>query len=229
MNTKGKNYKEYLKLRNQLDKNWEAQRKLGYKPLEKPIPHGYDAYYVLREDISRRSDSSDFQYIFDNFSKTVWCRRKDFMVYSYNERRYIKLNPSIKNLTEREYEKLPVKLKKYFYSVDKQYWNTIRKEYVCTVPDYFFTVKIIKSYKTHYKVIDEVLKQEAAYLSDKLKEDYYNYWSYYGSVPKKYVKLCNRKDRRKSKMSISKAINSNEWDEMDLPGHHRHYARWEYY
>lgn len=229
MNTKSKNYKKYLKLLKELEKNHDAQRNLGYKPLDKPVHHGYDAFFILRDDVSRRHDAYIFQYIIDRFSKPVWSRRKDLMIYSYFEKCYIKNNPTINDISEEVYEKLPLNIKKYFYGYDKQFWNTVRKIYKCTVPDYFFTVKVVKSYKTHYKVIDSVLKQEESYLSDKLYSECYDLWSYHGTVPKRFTQLCNRRDRRKSKIEIRKTMHNNEWDEMELPGRHRHYATWYYW
>lgn len=229
MNTKSKNYKKYLELRKAIYKNWETQKNLGYKPLENPIHHGFDAYFVLRDDISRRNDANIFQYIIDNFSNTVWNRRNDLRVYSYKSKSYTLNIPTIKEIPEHVYENLNNNVKKYFYGYEKCFWNSIRKVYVCTVPSHFFTVKVVKSYKTHYKVIDEVLLQEESYLRDKLYQDHYNEWSYSGSAPKKYIKLCNRKDRRKTNIEIRKAFIKNEWDEMELPLNHRHYGKWEYY
>ena len=64
-NAKTEKYKAFLSKMRERDTNWEAQRKLGYKPLEKPIHHGYDAYWILRDDVARREDADKFQYILD--------------------------------------------------------------------------------------------------------------------------------------------------------------------
>lgn len=229
MNTKDKKYKEYLKLLEKLNENYKAQKNLGYKPLEKPIHHGYDAFFILRDDIQRRVDVNVFQYILDNFSKSVWSRRKDFKYYSHKYKKYIKLNPSIRNINESEYGKLHESIKKYFIEFEEKYWGGIRKIYTCVVPSHFFKIKIVKSYKTHYKVIDSVLKQEESYLEDKLYSDFYNLQAYHGNAPKRYTQLCNRRDRRNTKIEIKKTMNNNNWDEMELPGRHKHYATWYYW
>jgi hypothetical protein len=56
-NTKHKNYKSYLKLLTEQEKLEVIRRNLGYRELEQPRHHGYEAYLVLRDDIANRDDA----------------------------------------------------------------------------------------------------------------------------------------------------------------------------
>lgn len=228
MNTKIKNYKKYLKYVKDFEENRKAQLNLGYKKLDVPIHYGYNVYFVLRDDILKRKDSNIIQYIIDNFSSTEWSLRKDLMTYSYELKADVKIHPKIYDLNQNTYNKLPLKVKDYFYEYEKTYLNTIRKYYRCILPKWFFKIKRVKNYKTHYKIISSELKKEEAYINKKLYTDFYNLWSYKSHAPKKYTKLCNRRDRRKSKNEIRKSINRMSFDDMQLPGRHRHYAKWYY-
>ena len=105
MNTKHKKYKEYLRLQEESHQNHIAQRNLGYKELDKPILHGYNMEYVLRDDIARREDAWMYESLLKDFGGSVWCRDKSFTVYSRSskgKKEYLK--PYIKKVTEREYE-----------------------------------------------------------------------------------------------------------------------------
>jgi hypothetical protein len=39
-----------------LEKQSEIKSQIGYRTLDKPIHHGYNAYFTLREDIAKRDD-----------------------------------------------------------------------------------------------------------------------------------------------------------------------------
>ena len=150
-NKKTEKHKEFLRLEREMSANWEAQRKLGYKPLDKPIHHGYDAYWVLREDVSRRDDADRFQYILDTYGITVWCRKKDFKAWDYFYKREVDIKPGFKEITLREYEELNPWVKKFFDSYTK-YTSWGKSSYIMyrvNIPDYFLIRKREKSYKTH--------------------------------------------------------------------------------
>ena len=71
-NERTEKFKDFLRKEEELNNNWKAQRALGYKPLDKPIHHGYDAYWVLRDDVARRADADKFYYpgVTADFKKT---------------------------------------------------------------------------------------------------------------------------------------------------------------
>lgn len=214
-NKKAERQKELLRLEEELWSNWKAQRNLGYKPLHKPIPHGYDAVWTLRADVARRKDADRFQYILDNFGKSVWCRKKSFVAYNYFYKKEMDVKPGFKEINPREYEKLPVWAKKFFDERERQYrWGGMTyKFYAVNIPPYYLVMKKSRSYKTHYKVIDEVLKQEAAEIEGRLDSEFYHdrrkRWG--GSRSNRtWKKIHNRSKRSYNKQTVRRNIMSAE-------------------
>jgi hypothetical protein len=223
MNTKHKNYKKYLAVQRRQGEIREAQRNLGYEKLDKPYQKGWDAYWVLRKDISRRDDAEYIQSIIDYYGTTIYSRDGEFRTWSRKEKKYVDHTPSIKTLSEKEYNNLKPWAKKWFEhdpSKDTYYWwfTEPRRYYKCTIPKYFLKMKKVKHWVTHYKVMDEVLEQEYAEL-DALEErlvDYRSWWTF-GKSAKPYKKYRSKEFRLKEKRAIKKAMRTEDWDDMDLP------------
>jgi hypothetical protein len=223
MNSKDKNYKEYLKVNR---RKWEvlgAQRNLGYEPLDEPYQKGWDAYWVLRKDVSRRSDADDLQFILDNFGKDIWCDNIFFLKWDRSIRRYTDINPHIRAITEREWEKLPATCKKWFKVMPIQHghyhpwWYT--STYTCVIPLHFLVKEKEPSMVTHKRVIDNLLEQEWAELSD-LEDrliDYRGWYKMGHKSGKSYKQYRNRQFRGKEKRAIKKAMRTGDWDGMILP------------
>lgn len=208
-NSKTEKFKAFLRKEDELGDNWEAQRALGYKPLDKPIHNGYSGEWTLREDIARREDADVFEALITHFGVIVWCRDKTFIRWDSFEKREVKVNPSFKKINEREYENLPVWCKKYFYhcrTYDREMWGgRIEKYYTINLPDYYFKLKISKHYRTQYRVIDEVLKQEEAEIRAQLETTFYDErykcWNDRGSL-KPWKKIYNKAERSFNKLAI---------------------------
>lgn len=247
-NKKTEKYKEFLRLQNAYYENREAQRNLGYKPFDNPIHYGYEAYFVLRDDVTRREDADKLQYILDNFSKRAWSRRKDFKVWSYGRNSTVDVTPGFKELDSYAYEKLPPWAKKYFYSYEAKGWGgKTYTKYVVVIPGHFIVNKVVKSYKTHYKVTDEILKQEEAEISARIESQFYNeqlkHWKRHNSL-KWGKKFLNRKDRSYNKMALKKNMSmtfakyddiNDDWgswlydwcdDFYEFKYRHKHYGKW---
>jgi hypothetical protein len=203
--------KEFLRLEKELRANWEAQRNLGYKPLEKPIPDGYRAQWVLREDVARREDADRFQYILDNFGKSVWCKRKDFKVWDYQIKKLVDVKPYFREITPKEYESLSIWAKKFFTEGQKysRWGNYMYSYYYVNIPSHYLVPQVRRDYKTHYKVIDEILQQEEAELEARLDWDFYNErrarWKSHRSN-KTWRKIFHRSDRSKTRQIIKRNV-----------------------
>jgi hypothetical protein len=258
MNTKHKKYKEYLRLEDKLTENRMAQRNLGYKLLDTPILDGYNMEYVLRKDIAARDDAWMYQDLIDEYGVTVWCRDKSFERRIRGTKRTEPIKPWFKLIYEGEYRDWIAKYQALWRESPKDdrysFWYGQEKAYKVNVPTWFFDTKITKHYRTHYKVIDEVLLQEESYLSDKL------YWSgefeafkWMNGGMKPYAKMRNRSDRKHNKQTLqhnlgliepAKRFNHSTgevyedsedwhgWDMGDVQGkefryHHKHSAKWD--
>lgn len=246
-NKKAEKYKEFLRLQDAYYENIEAQRNLGYKPLEKPIHHGYDAYWVLREDVVRREDADKFQEILDNFSITVWCKNKEFRVWDRYYKRMVDVNPGLREIDQKQYNNLSTWAQRFFYSYEKQssWGGATRTVYAVNIPSYFLVRKVVKSYKTHYKVLDSDLQREEAEIKAQLDTIFYNERKkYYCGSSKKWRKILNKKDRVYNKVALKKNMSmtfakyddiNDDWgswlydwcdDFYEFKYHHKHYGKW---
>lgn len=248
-NAKTEKHKAFLRKMRERDANSEAQWKLGYKPLEKPIHHGYDAYWVLRDDVARRQDADKFQQILDNFGTTVWCRNKDFRVWDRYYKRMVDVNPGLREIDQKRYDNLSQWEQKFFYSYQKQssWGGATRTVYAVNIPSHFLVRKVVKSYKTHYKVLDSELQREEAEIKAQLETTFYDerekYWYNRGSS-KNWRKIFTKKDRAHNKVALRKNMGtiyalsddiSDDWaswldgwcdDFYEFKYNHRHYGRW---
>jgi hypothetical protein len=249
-NKKAEKHKEFLRLQEELYANWEAQKKLGYKPLEKPIHHGYNGSWTLREDIARRQDADEFWALIEHFGVSVWCRDESFARWSYDQKKKVDIKPSFKEIDENAYNQLLPWCKKHFsykYGGDKIHWGGVTKYYRVNVPEHYFKLKIEKHYKTHYKVIDELLKQEAAEIQARLEHQFFEvqrkHWERHSSG-KWWRKCLNRKDRAHNKNALRKNMRhifakyddiNDDWgswltdycdDEYEFRYRHKHYGKW---
>jgi hypothetical protein len=255
MNTKHKKYKEYNRLAIKHTENSIAQAKLGYKELDEPYVRGYDVEYVLRADIARREDAWVFQYIIDNLTTSSWSRRKCGTFYDRSLRRDVEIHPEWWTITDRGYNKLKPQVQKYFKKDlrNTHLWWYGSSQYICVVPAWFFERKLKKHYVTHYKVTDEVLLQEEAYLNDKMWGGEYKCFNWYNGGMKPYAKMRNRSDRKYNKQTLQHNMGLIEpalrydhstgevyedtedwhsWEGGDVQGkefryHHRHSAKWD--
>lgn len=226
--------KDFLKIEKSLAINNKAQRDLGYIELDEPIPHGYDAYLVLRKDISNRDDAWVFEYILDIALSKHWWRKDYTNILNRRgkDRLYIYQNtrmPHIRDISEKKYESLPVQVRKWFNPIKHMYFHCATY-YECTVPNFYYEIEVKRHYKTHIRILDELLLQEEA----ELEKDYYS--SYFRNIrkiengaPKSYVKLFNRSFRAKTKniTNYNSKNDINDWKEYPCSG--RHTARWSYW
>ena len=206
MNTKNKHYKNRLALEKRLEDNRLAQSALGYKELDKPIHHGYDIEYILRADIARRDDAWEYQLLIDDFGQKRWCKNKDFKEYSYHNKREVYIKPYIDKVNHRQFDCWRDWFQKFWMRSPKDdvnNWWGYHKLYICNIPEWYLDTKITKHYKTHYKVIDEVLLQEEAEIWDELcGPKYVHLWNGYSS--KDWKTIYNKKDRRHNKQIVKK-------------------------
>lgn len=172
----------------------------------------------MRADIARRKDADRFQYILDHFGKSAWSRRKDFRAWSSYHRREVDIRPSFRELSPREYEGLKPWVQKFFDERERCYrWGGVRyKYYVVNIQDYYLVLDKKRDYKTHYKVIDEILQQEEAELKARLDGEFYDErrarWDRHHSN-KTWRKIYHRSERSKTRQAIKRNIMEAQEDE----------------
>ena len=141
----------------------EAISNQGWVELEEPIPNGYYAEWVLRDDILRRDDASAYQEALDACKEKIWGRTPEFKFKNKKTKRWEQINPKLKDIKKEEYEKLSPTAKKLFVEntgKERRYWRYgfSDKWYTCTL-SYELVVKVTKAFITHRREHDGVLYQ----------------------------------------------------------------------
>jgi len=67
-NKKAEKQKQIIRLKEERDDIWQTIHNQNWFELEKPIPHGWDGYWVLRRDISRVPEAERLQHIIDTLT-----------------------------------------------------------------------------------------------------------------------------------------------------------------
>lgn len=164
--------KKIIRLKKEDEKNYKAIGNQGYIELEKPIPHGFNAEWVLRDDILRRDDAWAFQEALDACNETIWSKDVSFKAKDYKTKKWYVKQPKLKCINKEAYEKLSPTAKKFFVediSYERRYWRYgfNDKYYRCTL-SYELVVKITQSYITHRREHDSILYQIDAEIEDQL-------------------------------------------------------------
>lgn len=236
MNSKDKKITLYKELIQRSEINYKAQKALGYKLLDNPIKHGYNCHSKLRSDIARRDDVKILEFILKKFGKNVWCKNKDFKKWDFSLKCYDDIVPYIIDVDEEKYLSFILEVQKWFEYAGKHKdtirWAGVVKWYTCKIPEYFFKKVITVNYKTHYKVIDEVLLQEESYINDRLDWEFHGKrWGKQGA-PKWYRNVFHQREKNKCKSAINRALKTREYEDIEkipIDGRHRHCADWYWY
>lgn len=231
-NTKELGYKGYLQLLDRESELRDQIQALGYRELEKPIHHGYTAYLTLREDVLKRKDGKDYQYIIDKFAYTTWSRTTDFRVK--HKKKYEDNLPKLHYISESEYLKLDIRYHKYFYLHTRTYasWNgNVYKYYQAYIPPQYLVINIKNHYLTHVKIIDGDLESELQFVKDKVWDYQRNKSPYHRGGYGFFRKYHNSRTRASDKLSLQRLV--NDIDEIkpnvEFSYNPRGQAKWMYW
>lgn len=162
--TKEKNDREVRRLFTKFNK---MQHDLWHLPkitLDKPRFVGWQRFYVLRDDISRRKDVKDIRAVLDMVNTTRYSKTKDFSQHDAYQHIYPSKQCTA-NLSDKQFEKLNEIQKKFFYKE----WNGKKKyTYWSFYPQYFFVFKIKRHYITEVQVLDAELESRIQEIQNKI-------------------------------------------------------------
>lgn len=205
-----KKFKDFLKLRRELDEIRDKLKNLPLIPFEKPIQKGWYIKFEMRKDISNRQDSHWIQKAMDigykpqyiNNVKHVRMMRaglKGYWTNARNGRRvWMTFEPYKLYFKESQFDKFPVEIKKYF-KMDRYHINPYnRNKYRIVLPSYWLIPKARPNFHTHYQKKGGFLESKQAFIEYKLSE----YWRLYGTNYSKSYPA--RKDRTKTRIQIQK-------------------------
>jgi hypothetical protein len=136
---KEKKIKDCLRYEKEAKELWKAQRNMPLIPLEKPIRHGWNRFYILRQDLQKHRHHKELAAILEIINTETWCDRKDFLRKSYRTGKLVPVEQDLRYLSEKEYEKLDEKLKPWFEKrqLRHRHWNMMYWVYVFTHPQFY--------------------------------------------------------------------------------------------
>lgn len=225
LNKQDLKYKEYIKLRNRLDKVYLELRKLVNVELKKPYQSGWIIYYDLRDDIKRRKDYPMIKQILELGYPKAYTRNVKVIKAIRSKESTIKIKsrwglhaisnyyPKSNYITKENYDilqKQALNIDKYF-SLDSEYkTRSNRYRYYCTLPQYWLVLKVKPNMITHRYLKGGALEEEEAYLKDRLwySGEFISFHVNYGSSYPAY------KDRSKVRDKISKYM-KGEIDDIE--------------
>lgn len=154
--------------------NRDAIRNQGYIELEKPYHYGYNATYVLRDDILNKMNADAYQEALDACVEMIWCRNEDFIYEDWQTKKKYVAKPKMKKINQAEYDKLSPAARHFYFEsnmFDYRYWREGYKDkhYYCTL-SYELKIVITKNYITHRREHDSVLYQT----KDEIDKQLYN-------------------------------------------------------
>lgn len=212
-NKQEKQKKEILRLLRESNEIWDAIARQKWFELDEPYQNGWNAEFVVREDLARSKYNDELQYLIEEFGRTVWSKNKDF-VEKYRKGKSRVIEPYFVKIYQREYDELHPVIQKYF-SVDvtgESYWYG--KRYYCNVERWKLDIKKSKHIVTHYREHDEILYQMDAENQAALDKYHGKVWGQWKG--KGYVnKLQRKKEKvivRAKLQEIKKGYNSRDND-----------------
>ena len=146
---------------------WGMSYKLGYHTLEEPIRKGWVRKFALSEESKNRKDSTVIARVLDIINTNSYCKDRKWSELKYqpeyaNDARID--NQSLKSLTQKEYDKLGVREKKYF--IERTLYRTFgkgnEKRWVIEKPGKFFRLKDSRHYITKIPIFDPAIDRERA-------------------------------------------------------------------
>jgi hypothetical protein len=223
-NTKHKNYKVYLRLSAEEDKLLLAKKNLGYRILDKPIHHGYNAYFTLREDIIKRDDKIThlYQHFINEYASEPWSRTKDFKKKfrkKFRKKGYEIIKPEFRILTEKEYDSYYPWAQEYIQKRSEFHWGVEYHYYVCVIPNYCLVTNIKNSYITKEKIIDGNIECELSFVRDKMQLIRDTSPIYNNNGFANYRRDFTKSDRAYNKIVLNKNITMeyafDDWEPID--------------
>ena len=191
-------FKEFYKIRKEIDQIWNKQRNTPSVKLDKPYQIGWILSLTLSNECLRRKDGLDLlrvlnickiDYTTRNISDIKLARRvksyKHFRQIYYTESNHNRNyhGPSFGHISEQYYNTLTPSIQKHFYKwIDRGYWGTKEEvRYSPIIPDVYVMVKVLPNMITHQRTPDPELKSRESFLhkkSDNLEyTGYNNLWS----------------------------------------------------
>lgn len=186
-----------------------------------PFKHGWLVKAILREDFARSKDGEFLQTLIDkifldrelfNHKYVAMVRKKKYIYRFAKNEYYLDFFPQARSLSEKEYELLTEREKKYFFKSETAYWGHwggTRTVYQFNLPRHYITTKVVPRYIDYVYQRDPELQSEWQRTCN--KADALNaIYLYYGKEKRNYW------NRRVYKRAQEKAtlLKYSQWEEV---------------
>jgi hypothetical protein len=161
---------------------WKAIKEQPYLELKEPFQRGWEVYYKLRDDITRRRDIDGIRELFGlayeecretrSAHEIKLVRRGErgyYMTYWDGERRYVSLGPKRKFIDQWQYDQLEDRIKRWYVLDHYKSSRSCQKQYRIDIPDYWLVMKVRAHIVTHQQMIDGDLYSESDLIKRKLE------------------------------------------------------------
>jgi hypothetical protein len=151
----------------------DEARKLGKVELEEPIRHGWKRKFILNEQTKNRVDANLIQQALDYVNTQYWSRERDWSDIKLKWTNMPTVDGcELQPLTGREYNKLPLRVQKYFTEIELRYTNMFgetspsKNYWVIAKPSMYFKLKDRKFWITEVPIFDPEIDRETEEIWD---------------------------------------------------------------
>lgn len=182
---KTKRAKEVISSQKRLYLLRKAKHNQPLIPLDKPVHHGWERYFVLRSDLTHSKNAKVLTIILGMINNFVHSRTKDFTYKHWKTKKSFPVIQNLNRLTDKQGQELEPSLQKWF--VRTKFFHEYSKQpfynWVFTHPQ-FFVFRIRPYFLTHKQLVDSEVESEIAFLNDwiynerryRLLEGFRAYW-----------------------------------------------------
>ncbi|MBS1622551.1 MAG: hypothetical protein JSS76_13375 [Bacteroidetes bacterium] len=183
--------KEIRRLRKRDRELWDAIRDQPYVELKEPFQRGWEVYYKLRDDISRRRDAEKIQDLLQlafqecrvvrsvQHIKNVRKGEKGYYATDWDgRRRYVSYGPDPIHIDQKQYDQLEDHLKVWYHPENRREYAHYSQRYRIILPEYWLVMKVRPHIVTHMQVIDGELYSESNCITRRLERIAYSRYRY---------------------------------------------------
>ncbi|WP_394999927.1 hypothetical protein [Acinetobacter sp.] len=165
---------------------WKAKRDIPWIKLDEPIQRGWKRFFVLRDDVARRTDAHIIRDVLKRVNVTQYCDNEAFEEYNWKADQWYEMRHDLKPIGLGECERdvhLTERHRSYLYKGSDWFYNHGWKK---IVEGYWFkdkwmlAQKIEPHFVTHYQELDAELEAKLAHIHKKLYDD----WTAHGRLIK---------------------------------------------
>lgn len=135
-------------------------------PLDKPVRHGWERYFVIRPDLVHSKYYKVLTAILGMINNTVHSRNKEFTYTHFKTRKQMPIEQYVHHLPDKKGAELEPQFQRWFVRTKfiYPYSKEVYYNWVFTHPQ-FFVFRTRPFYLTHKQLVDSEVESELAFLN----------------------------------------------------------------